>query len=146
MTIDNFQSSGTGGQNGQTKQNDHELVIFDFDETIVACNSDTFINVLAPNGKIPEEIWNRFLDERDWTAYMQQVFNYLHDHDVRDSNYEACLVDMPLMDGMVPLFQFIRDRISADGTKQFDAIIVSDANTFFIGNYLKAIGMDDVFR
>ena len=56
MTIDNFQSSGTGTQNGQTKQNDHELVIFDFDETIVECNSDTFINVLAPNGKIPEEI------------------------------------------------------------------------------------------
>ena len=145
MTIDSCPAGGAKTSDHDPKAVDTELVVFDFDETVVDCNSDTFINQLAHDGTIPKEIWNRFLDERDWTAYMQQVFNYLHQNNVSESDYDRCLEKMSFVDGMGELLEFIRSHQNSN-IKRFDAIIISDANTYFIGHFLKSRKMENIFR
>ena len=108
-----------------------ELVVFDFDETIVNCNSDTFINILAPNGKMPKSIWDSYLNENDWTIYMHQVFLYLHQQGVREEHYKTCLIQMPFVDSMKKLIYSLAHP-PPELNKRFEIIILSDANTFFI--------------
>ena len=140
MTIDDPILSAGSNANTTTTT---ELVVFDFDETIVNCNSDTYINVLAPGGTIPETIWNTFLDDNDWTAYMQQVFAYLAKAGVRQSDYQRCLATMPFVDSIKPLLEKL-----AQGTanKRFEVIVISDANTFFINYTLECHQLDHVVK
>lgn len=123
-----------------TLESDRELVVFDFDETIVDCNSDTFIDVLAPNGTIPQQIIDDYYDHNHWTQYMRHVFAYLHKCGVTQSDYERCLKQMPFVDGMKELF------LNLKNSRQFDAIIISDANGFFIGHTLECHSLDKTFR
>lgn len=127
-----------------------ELVVFDFDETVVDCNSDTFINKLAPDGgRIPDEMVDKFLTDRDWTAYMQQVFNYLHQNGVTQDAYKQCLATMPLVDSMKWLFDQLHSTQCKETNKlnkRFDVIIISDANTFFINYSLEVNGMAKTVR
>lgn len=120
-----------------------ELVVFDFDETIVNCNSDTYINVLAPGGTIPDVIWTNFQCDKDWTAYMQQLFAYLKNAGVREEDYKRCLSTMPFVEGAKALFTSL-----ATGTprKRFEVIVISDANSFFINYTLKVHKLDHVVK
>lgn len=119
-----------------------ELVVFDFDETIVDCNSDTFINELSSDGRIPEDIINKYYDHNNWTQYMKQVLNYLHKCGVTEENIRNCLQRMPLIDGIKELICNLKNC----GPQRFELIIISDANTVFIGQALEFHQIDKAFR
>ena len=151
MTIENNESISQSEQSNKNNNNTTtDLVVFDFDETIVNCNSDTFINALAPGGTIPDTIWNSFLDDNDWTAYMQQVFGYLHRSGVTEQQYKHCLAQLPFVDGMEALLCNLGKLTKISGQEQllkkFEVIIISDANTFFINYNLQCNKLDHVIR
>ncbi|KAH9391290.1 Phospho-2-dehydro-3-deoxyheptonate aldolase AroG [Tyrophagus putrescentiae] len=121
-----------------------ELVVFDFDETIVDCNSDTYINVLAPGGTIPETIWATFQNDNDWTAYMQAVFQYLGAAGVTEAEYRRCLATMPFVEGMKALLgRLASGLVVKSGQKTaYEVIVISDANSFFINYTLQVHQLD----
>ncbi|OTF70730.1 pyridoxal phosphate phosphatase PHOSPHO2-like protein, partial [Euroglyphus maynei] len=112
----------------------------DFDETIIDCNTDTYINRLAPNGCIVKE----FSPENQiWTDYMQQVFEFLHKNGIRRDDYCHCFSTMKFVPGMIDL---IRNLHNGMATKQFELIIISDANSFSIQEILKQNNLIQCFR
>ena len=118
-----------------------ELIAFDFDETIVACNSDTYINQLTPDGSIPQSIYDQRQPD-NWTGYMQNVFQYLNQCKVGESQMKKCLETMPLVDGIKELILNCRNS----GPHKYELIIISDANTFFINHFLQFHQLDRAFR
>lgn len=53
------------------------LVVFDFDHTLLDCNTDVEIQKLSPGGKLPDALKGR-MNEIEWTDFMQEVFDHLH--------------------------------------------------------------------
>jgi hypothetical protein len=70
-----------------------ELVVFDFDETIVGCNSDTFINELSTDGLIPNEIISKYWDYTNWTQCMSSLSINVNKffHSILINRYETSL-------------------------------------------------------
>lgn len=119
------------------------LVVFDFDETIVNCNSDFFVNRLSANGEVLKELLDKFSDEQDWTDYMQQIFKFFATQGVKESDYRKCLKSMPLVEGMKELFEMLKEGLPEH---RFEVIIISDANTFFINQALEVHDLKDLVR
>lgn len=113
-----------------------ELVVFDFDDTLVDCNSDTWIHKLAPQQKIPAHI--EFKPDQDYFKYVQSVLAYLHTQGVTEQQYYQCLSTMPEVEGMIDVLI----KTLAQQPDKYDMIILSDANSFFISSYLKVKGID----
>lgn len=116
-----------------------ELVVFDFDETLVDCNSDTWIHQLAPNKKIPDEL--EYRHGQDYFKHVQSVLAYLHTKNIKKEDYYECLSKMPSVTGIV------ESLIATLGKhpEKYDMIILSDANSFFIDSYLKANSLENLF-
>jgi pyridoxal phosphate phosphatase PHOSPHO2 len=112
-----------------------ELLVFDFDDTLVDCNSDTWIHKLAPNQTIPEHI--QYKPHQDYFKHVQSVLAYLHSNNVTEQQYIQCLATMPAVSGMIELITTI-----AKQPDKYDMIILSDSNSFFISSYLKAKSLD----
>ncbi|RWS23519.1 pyridoxal phosphate phosphatase PHOSPHO2-like protein, partial [Leptotrombidium deliense] len=130
--------------------NAKHLVIFDFDYSIVDCNSDTFVNSLCPDSIVPERV-NKEYDGNNWTQYMAELFKYLHECGVRRDDYEKCLVKMPFVKGLNDLILNLKPKNNADdddscGEDEYELIIISDSNSFFIETFLEYNGMENVFR
>ena len=141
MTIDSEISPSSSSSSSVVNQN-VELVIFDFDQTIIDCNTDTFINQLAPNGRIPVEFWSKNIV---WTDYMQKVFNFLHENGIRRDDYCRCFRTMKFVPGMIDLIQNLHKGLPSKG-KQFEMIIISDANSFSITEILEQNNLINCFR
>lgn len=108
-----------------------ELVVFDFDETIVDCNSDSWIHKLAENGRLPKHL--NYVPGEDWMKHVQTVLQHLHDLGVTEQDFADCLHTMPIVDGMIePLIASLGQE-----PDKYDIVILSDANSFFIGSFLK---------
>lgn len=116
-----------------------ELVVFDFDETLVDCNSDSWIHKLAPGGKIPDEL--EYRHGQDYFKHVQAVITYLHQNGVTRKDYVDCLSKMPPVSGMFDTLIETLGRLK----DQFDMIILSDSNSFFISSYLKSKQCEDLF-
>lgn len=116
-----------------------ELVVFDFDETLVDCNSDTWIHQLAPDKRIPEDL--EYRHGQDYFKHVQSVLAYLHTNGVTQQKYYDCLATMPAVPGM------IESLITTLGKQpeKYDMIILSDSNSFFIDSYLKAKSLANYF-
>lgn len=71
---------------------------------------------------------------------MGRVFKYLGDKGVREDEMKRAMISMPFTPGMVELLNFIRKN-----KDKFDCIIISDANSVFIGWVLEATNFHDVF-
>lgn len=116
-----------------------QLVVFDFDETLVDCNSDTWVHQLAPNKRIPDEI--EFRHGQDYFKHVQSVFAYLHEHKVTEQDYNNCLSKMPTVPGMI---ETLIESLAKQPEK-YDMIILSDANSFFISSFLKSKNLKNCF-
>lgn len=114
-----------------------ELVVFDFDETIVDCNSDSWVHQLAKEKKIPENL--EFYLGQDYFKHVQSVLAFLYSEGITEKDFIQCLSTMPQVVGMIdPLI-----RTLASMREKYDIVILSDANSFFISSYLKSLDLDD---
>jgi len=114
------------------------LVAFDFDHTIIDENSDLYVRKLAPGGTIPSEI-SQLYSNRGWTEYMGAIFQYLHDNNTTSKDIHDCMLEIPLVQGMKELFDFMN-------SDQFDVIIISDSNSVFIDDILSASDLSDIVQ
>ncbi|GIY46431.1 hypothetical protein CDAR_585911 [Caerostris darwini] len=107
------------------------LVCLDFDKTLVECNTDVEIKSLLKGKELPEEIDNLSKVSKGWTAYMRELFKFLHKNNVTKEDYIQCLSQLPMIPGMRELlFQMYESG-------ECEIIIVSDANSFFIQTILQ---------
>ena len=118
-----------------------ELVVFDFDETLINCNTDD-IKMLAPDGRFPEGFWCK---NHIWPDYMQHVFEFLHKNGIRRDDYCRCFRTMKFVPGMIDLIQNLHKGLPSKG-KQFEMIIISDANSFSITEILEQNNLINCFR
>ncbi|KAL4222936.1 Phospho-2-dehydro-3-deoxyheptonate aldolase AroG [Mactra antiquata] len=114
------------------------LVAFDFDHTIIDGNSDIHITTLGPNGHIPQEIKDKYSDN-GWTHYMAAIFKYLHGHNIKSQDLKSSIEELPLVEGMDELFQYLNDET-------FEVIIISDSNSVFIDYALEKYGLKTIVK
>jgi len=119
--------------------NERVLLVFDFDHSLAAENSDLSVIKLAPNGKLPEEVSSLYSDG-GWTKYMGEIFRYLHGIGKTPQDILSCMADIPLTDGMQQLLDFTETK------DIFEHIIISDANSVFIEHILKQHKLLQLFK
>lgn len=117
------------------------LIFFDFDETIVDETSDDMVVQAVPGQHLPEWLTNTYQPGR-YNEYMQRVLTYLAEQGVTESDMRSVMEKLPATPGMLNLFQFLRTRPSKD----FEVVLVSDANTYFIECWLRRAGARQLFH
>ena len=118
------------------------LCIFDFDQTVIDCNSDTWIHKLGPGEKVPIELRK----DVEWTEYMRRTFEYLFKNGVTRGDYEKCLKQMPFVAGMKELFTTLANAKDINGLPKYEILICSDSNTFFISTFLEHHKFDTAIK
>nr|XP_023029762.1 pyridoxal phosphate phosphatase PHOSPHO2-like isoform X1 [Leptinotarsa decemlineata] len=110
------------------------LAVFDFDHTIIHENSDVAVMNLIDPKKIPKEI--KLLHRSDgWTAFMQGVFETLHKHKIKEENIRKLVETLQEVKGMRELIKELHENLN------YDVIIISDSNSYFINTWLDANDM-----
>jgi pyridoxal phosphate phosphatase PHOSPHO2 len=122
-----------------------KLGIFDFDNTIIDVNSDTFIDKLLIGNddnryyKYPAEIEDAYIKTRNWTNRMNAVFAYMRNsHSIKQSDLIECLNEIKISDSMLKLINQLKEN-------GYTLAIVSDANTVFIDAILRRNQIADCF-
>ncbi|XP_035692214.1 pyridoxal phosphate phosphatase PHOSPHO2-like [Branchiostoma floridae] len=108
------------------------LVVFDFDNTIIDEDGDTWVTKLAPAGQAPHWLQQTYRNGY-WTQYMENIFRYLHDSGTTPDDILDSLKKIPFTKNMRNVLKFI-----ASNSAKFDCIVISDSNTVFIETILKA--------
>lgn len=110
-----------------TMNSNKKLAVFDFDHTIVDDNTDTVIVQLIKD--IPKEV--KLLHRSDgWTAFMQAVFKLAHQQQIDEKEIANHIKKIPPVKGMCELLQVL-------ATNNYDVVIVSDSNSYFIDVWLE---------
>ncbi|KAM9784053.1 probable phosphatase phospho1 isoform X1 [Syngnathus typhle] len=117
------------------------LIFFDFDLTIVDEDSDDSVVQAAPNQHLPTWLKDTY-QPGHYNEYMQRVLAYLAEQGVTESELRMVMEKLPSTPGMMALFQFLRNRPPND----FEVVLVSDSNTFFIESWLRRSGARSVFH
>ncbi|XP_061761371.1 probable phosphatase phospho1 [Nerophis ophidion] len=117
------------------------LILFDFDETIVDETSDDMVVQTAPGQHLPGWLKDTY-QEGHYNEYMQRVLGYLAEQGVTESDIRGVMEKLPATPGMLTLLQFLRNRPPYD----FEVVLVSDANTFFIESWLRRAGVRALFH
>lgn len=126
-------------QSAHISNNKRFLIFFDFDETIVDETSDDMVVQAAPGQHLPSWLKDTYQPGR-YNEYMQRVLAYLAEHGVTESDIRNIMEKLPATPGMLTLFQFLRTR------QDFEVVLVSDANTFFIESWLRRNGVRQIFH
>lgn len=126
-------------QSAHISNNKRFLIFFDFDETIVDETSDDMVVQAAPGQHLPSWLKDTYQPGR-YNEYMQRVLAYLAEHGVTESDIRNVMEKLPASPGMLTLFQFLRTR------QDFEVVLVSDANTFFIESWLRRNGVRQIFH
>ncbi|KAK0156540.1 putative phosphatase phospho1 [Merluccius polli] len=116
------------------------LIVFDFDETIIAENSDDAVVRAAPGQRLPDWLTASYR-EGHYNEHMQRVLAYLAEQGVAEDAIRAALEKIPPTPGLAALFHFLRTR-----QDDYEAVVVSDANTYFIETWLRRFGARPLFR
>lgn len=66
------------------------LFVFDFDHTVVDCNTDTIIYHVLPDKDLPKNIKTLY-DGKDWNSFMKNVFDHIHMQGVSKDQIEQCI-------------------------------------------------------
>uniref|UniRef100_A0A7S0VT75 Phosphoserine phosphatase n=1 Tax=Hemiselmis tepida TaxID=464990 RepID=A0A7S0VT75_9CRYP len=102
------------------------LVVFDFDHTMIGCNSDTW--VVEQLSKRKEVILGKLSEagkRNAWTAGMDQAMAALHEEGVSVESIRECMEAISIDEGIKKAVR----RVSSRGG---DVRVLSDANTLFI--------------
>ncbi|KAJ0170082.1 hypothetical protein K1T71_014688 [Dendrolimus kikuchii] len=112
------------------------LAVFDFDRTIVDEDSDaTIINRLREKKPPPE--WEA--SNHDWTPYMSEIFEHAYSAGLSPEDILSCIGSMRAVPGAEELIR----TLAADG---WDVILLTDANSVFVGHWLKVHGLMDCIK
>ncbi|KAG7266374.1 hypothetical protein CRUP_025029 [Coryphaenoides rupestris] len=117
------------------------LIFFDFDETIVDETSDDMVVQAAPGQVLPGWLKDTY-QPGQYNQYMQRVLAYLAEQGVTESQIRAVMEKLPATPGMLTLLQFLRTRPPHD----FEVVMLSDANTFFVEAWLRRAGARPLFH
>ncbi|XP_068193230.1 probable phosphatase phospho1 isoform X1 [Antennarius striatus] len=128
-------------QSAHISPNKRFLIFFDFDETIVDETSDDMVVQVAPGQHLPGWLKDTYQPGR-YNEYMQRVLAFLAEQGVTESDMRNVMEKLPATPGMLNLFQFLRTRSLQD----FEVVLVSDANTFFIESWLRRAGVRQLFH
>ncbi|KAK7268169.1 hypothetical protein RIF29_20859 [Crotalaria pallida] len=110
------------------------VVVFDFDKTIIDCDSDNW--VVDELGFT--DLFNQLLPTLPWNTLMDRMMMELHSHGKTIENIVEVLQKIPIHPRVIP-------AIKAAHASGCDLRVVSDANTFFIETILKHLGIRDCF-
>ncbi|XP_035253934.1 probable phosphatase phospho1 isoform X1 [Anguilla anguilla] len=115
------------------------LIFFDFDETIVDESSDDVVVQAAPGQKLPGWLKDSYRPGH-YNEYMQRVLAYMAEQGVSEAAIRAVIEGIPASPGILALFQHLRGR-----ARDFEIVLVSDANAFFIEAWLRKAGACQLF-
>ncbi|XP_029110185.1 putative phosphatase phospho1 [Scleropages formosus] len=110
------------------------LIFFDFDETIVDESSDDVVVQAAPGQRLPAWLKDTY-QPGHYNEYMQRVLAYMAEKGVTEQAIRTVIEKIPASPGILALFQYLRTR-----PQDFEIVLVSDANTFFIETWLRRAG------
>lgn len=105
-----------------------KLAAFDFDLTIVDENTDTEIVDLLPPEMVDDEV-KKLYKLYGWTAYMQEIFKIVHSINIRERVIKNKIDEIPEVNGISDLLKFLKEN-------NYDVIIISDSNSYFINSWL----------
>ncbi|CAH2062086.1 unnamed protein product, partial [Iphiclides podalirius] len=109
------------------------LAVFDFDRTIVDGDSDATIISRLREKKPPPE-WEN--SNHDWTPYMSNVFEHAYSAGMRPDEILEAIASMRPTPGVLELIA----TLAAHG---WDVLVLTDANSVFVGHWLKTHGLQD---
>ncbi|XP_074519313.1 putative phosphatase phospho1 [Halichoeres trimaculatus] len=115
------------------------LVLFDFDETIINESSDDAVVRALPDQKLPDWLKNSYR-EGHYNEHMQKVLAYMSEQGVSKDAIHAALVKIPPTPGLLTLLQYLRSH-----QQDFELVVVSDANMYFIETWLEQAGVRGLF-
>ncbi|KAJ4780554.1 Pyridoxal phosphate phosphatase-related protein [Rhynchospora pubera] len=110
------------------------VVVFDFDKTIIDCDSDNW--VIDELGFT--ELFEELLPTMPWNTLMDRMMNELHANGKTIKDIEESLKTAPIDPNVITM-------IKAAYALGCDLRVVSDANQFFIETILRHHGLKDYF-
>ena len=120
-----------------TNSTPSHIIIFDFDYSLINVNSDTYVpEYFAP--ELESYIKNEIKLGRQWTALMNNVVHKLfHEYHITPEQINKCLGTMPYFPEIQQILLYA-GTLSSSSTSLVRTYILSDANTIFINEFLKA--------
>ncbi|XP_028332078.1 probable phosphatase phospho1 [Gouania willdenowi] len=115
------------------------LVLFDFDDTIIAESSDNAVQRASPDLQFPLWLTSSYR-EGYYNEFMQKVLAYMAEQGVSKDSIQAAIEGIPPNRGFLDLFQFLQSH-----KQYFEMVVVSDANMYFIESWLKHEGVRHLF-
>lgn len=113
-----------------------KLAAFDFDNTIVDKNTDYVAINLLPKGAISPDL-KQLYKQDGWTNYMQGIFELLFKHQIKEAIIKKAMKEIPPTSGMCYLIKQLSETLN------YDIIIISDSNSYFINTWLDAHGLQE---
>ncbi|KAL6144583.1 hypothetical protein ACLB2K_055274 [Fragaria x ananassa] len=110
------------------------VVVFDFDKTIIDCDSDNWV----VDGLGATDLFNQLLPTMPWNSLMDEMMKELHSQGKTIDDIVEVLKRTPIHPRIVP-------AIKAAHASGCELRIVSDANLFFIETILKHLGLEEYF-
>lgn len=115
------------------------LAAIDFDKTIVERDSYLVVSELLPAAKRGKKL-DELLARRGWITYIEAVLKLLYSEQKVDSRAVGrCVRLMEPVPGMLRLLRHL------GGMPALDMCIISDANSYFIDEWLQDHGIADLF-
>uniref|UniRef100_A0A3B4Y038 Phosphoethanolamine/phosphocholine phosphatase 1 n=2 Tax=Seriola lalandi dorsalis TaxID=1841481 RepID=A0A3B4Y038_SERLL len=116
------------------------LVLFDFDETIINESSDDAVVRALPGQRLPDWLKNSYR-EGHYNEQMQKVLAYMAEEGVSKDSIHSSIERIPPTPGLLNLLQYLQSH-----QDDFELVVVSDANMYFIETWLKRAGVHHLFR
>lgn len=114
------------------------LFLFDFDETLIAENSDNSVVRAAPFQRLPVSL-SKSHHPRFFLEHSQRIMTFLNESGVTEDAIRAAIKQIPASPGGTALLNFLLAR------DDFECVVVSDANSYFIETWLEHVGAQKIF-
>ncbi|XP_053496062.1 probable phosphatase phospho1 isoform X1 [Ictalurus furcatus] len=114
------------------------LFFFDFDETLIAENSDDSVVRATPLKKLPASLSDS-CRPGFFFKHSQRILTFLSECGVTEDAIRAEIEQIPTSPGGAALLDFLLAR------DDFECVVVSDANSYFIETWLQHLGARKLF-
>lgn len=114
--------------------------MFDFDETIINESSDDAVVRALPGQQLPDWLRNSYR-EGHYNEHMQRVLAYMAEQGVAEDSIHSAVKRISPTPGLLNLFQYLESH-----QQDFELVVVSDANMYFIETWLGHAGVHHLFR